>query len=206
MYSYKDIVREFLDDMASGKYDIDEKMPSEQAVSIKYGVSRIVASRVFSELRKIGAIYSISKKGNFVARFFEGLIKPITYSYKADVIEETPMEDYRTSFFDEYKTNADFKTFSRKHKRDGKIIIESDNWLNVDIIHDAKLSLFDNINSQVHITSAISVLFFEKWRPNDKVDCLITYKIFYFDGGIAAVMRYKIDPKEFKMVKQEFAL
>lgn len=206
MYSYKDIIKELLDDIAQGKYDVNEKMPSEQAISIKYGVSRIVSSRVFSELRKIGAIYSISKKGNFIARFFEGLIKPISYSYNANIIEEFPMEDYRTSFFEEYNVLGDFNTFSRKHRRASKLIIESDNWVHKTVKHNPKLSVFDNISPQITITSAISVLFFEKWRKTDKNDSLITYKILYFDDGIAAIIRYKVDPTEFKMVKQEFAL
>ncbi len=205
MNNYKDIIKDFLDKMHSKEYKINQKLPSEKAIAIKYNVSRIVASRVFFELRKIGAIYTIPKKGSFVAKFFQGLVKPISFEYDIDNYKDSQMENYEPESFSEYEIKGKFKTFKRTYFKDKKEIIVSENWINSDLIIFPEKNLVDMVTQQAEVVSSISITKFEINSKTKKED-LITYKILYFDKGIALVSRILVDKNKFKIIKQEFTI
>ena len=98
---HEQIARHLRREIREDYFQEGDKLPSEKAISIKYEVSRIVSTKVLSELRKIGAIYSIPKKGNFVAQYFSSLLKPLSYEYNIDSLKTTQDIIEAPSFFKE---------------------------------------------------------------------------------------------------------
>ena len=206
MKSYKEITQDILADIASKKLKVDDKLPSEQGISIKYGVSRIVASRVFSLLRKIGAIYTIPKKGNYVARYFQGLIKPIGFEYDIDKMIDMPMDHYIPDFFAKNGWDGNFKVVKRFFNRNDKTIIKSENWIDKNIAISSDIPIIDSVLSYSNVVSSVLFLRFEKFDENDDEKSLVTYRVVYSSTGISLISRYTINEEDFLFIKQEFII
>lgn len=63
---YRKIYLDILDDIKSGRVKIGDKMPTEQQLSKKYGVSRITSKKAFEMLVQEGLVNRIPGKGTFV--------------------------------------------------------------------------------------------------------------------------------------------
>lgn len=60
----KDIL---MDEIEAGKWEPNEKIPSENELSSLYGLSRMTARAVVSDLVKEGLLYRVQGKGTFVS-------------------------------------------------------------------------------------------------------------------------------------------
>jgi DNA-binding transcriptional regulator YhcF (GntR family) len=127
MKNYKEIVKEILNKVYNNELKPNDKLLSENALSIKYGVSRIVASRVFSELKKIGAVYSLPKKGNFIAEYFNGLLESVSDEYKIDKVLYIKMDYYDPAFFKEKNIYGNFEVFKKEYYKNDELIVKSEN-------------------------------------------------------------------------------
>ena len=204
--NYTLVINDILKDISSGKYRVNDKLPSEKAITIKYDVSRIVASRVFLELKKIGAIYSIPKKGNYVAMFFEGLLKPMHFSYGTNNNKDGLMEDYRPDMFDRLKIKDEFNTFTRNYYKDNETIVKSQNWIDKDIVILESKSIIESIKEKYTIVSSITLSKFELFLPDDKTKKLVTYRVIYTTSKAVHISRFTVDEEHFEIIKQEFIL
>lgn len=61
---FRDIVEEAID---SGKWEPNDKIPSENQLSAKYGLSRMTVRSVLLDLVKEGKLYRVQGKGTYVA-------------------------------------------------------------------------------------------------------------------------------------------
>jgi len=64
---YLKVKRHILDNIGSGKWAISERVPSENDIVKKFGVSRMTANRAFKELSDEGVLVRIAGVGSFVA-------------------------------------------------------------------------------------------------------------------------------------------
>ena len=206
MLKYNEIARKIIEDIYKGEYKVNDKLPSEKSISIRFGVSRIVASKVFSELRKIGAIYSVPKKGYFVAKYFEGLIKPLSFEYQIDKISDDvhPIDQNKMFEKEEWIIDDSFLTLERKYFRNNELIINSEIWLKKEEWYKKEESITDILLDEIVITSSVTITKFEKFKNEDEKESLVSYRVYFFDEGIACIYRYVVDPKHFKLIKQEF--
>ncbi|WP_334687340.1 GntR family transcriptional regulator [Mycoplasmopsis felis] len=80
------VVDYLIDLIVSKKIPVNKIMPSEHYVMEKMDCSRSIVVSAYQKLESIGAIYSISKRGHFVAENFHNLIKPIPFMLDVDRI------------------------------------------------------------------------------------------------------------------------
>lgn len=64
---YKQIQQYFLDNIQQGKWQPNEKIPSENELSTKFNVSRITIKKALEDLVEQGIIYRIQGKGSFLS-------------------------------------------------------------------------------------------------------------------------------------------
>ncbi|MGL5625723.1 GntR family transcriptional regulator, partial [Cetobacterium sp.] len=65
----KDFVTEdILSKIYQGYYKIEEKLPTERILALKYGVSRYTVREAIKKLNSIGSLISIQGSGNFVTK------------------------------------------------------------------------------------------------------------------------------------------
>lgn len=206
MISYKTIIKDILDDLMRGKYQVDDKLPSENQLAIKYNVSRAMINRVFSELEKIGAIYSRPKKGFFAAKYFNGLIKSFSFEYLTDKITVKEEEPFITDFLnEEFNHPANKLSFvSKEYHRGDKLIIRAHIWATKYLAE--KMGKIDETNAVMdmyEVESAMIIQKFEKFSKGDKNTSLVNYKIFYTANEIPMIIKYTVAEDEFKMTKKE---
>lgn len=63
---YKRIARELAERIESGDFQPGDQLPSQKAVSARYGVTQVTVSRAFGVLENAGMITRIQGKGTFV--------------------------------------------------------------------------------------------------------------------------------------------
>lgn len=203
----KQLARNIVLEIFSGKLKPNQKLASEQQITIKYEVSKIVAIKAFDILKKIGAIYSLPKKGFFVAEYFANIIRSIDEEYKTSSFEDTikflgtPPLNKNTDLTFKYKT------FTRKHIRNKKLIMHSWNWLNEDVIsYEENKDLVSKLVWSDKLISAVSILRFEKIEVFDQKVNLVLTKIYYGQNVIAFVQKVVIEPKIFYFLKNEWSI
>src|SRR5471030_3352851 len=64
---YLQVKRHILDNISSGKWATDARVPSENDLVKSFGVSRMTANRALRELRDEGVLVRIAGVGSFVA-------------------------------------------------------------------------------------------------------------------------------------------
>lgn len=64
---YKQLVLQLRADMEEGVYKVDSRIPSEQELCVKYGVSRITVRKALEELSEQGFLIRRQGKGTFVS-------------------------------------------------------------------------------------------------------------------------------------------
>lgn len=81
---YKQLAGQIKADIEEGVYPIDSRIPSEQELCVKYGVSRITVRKALEELSEDGFLIRRQGKGTFVSvPSIEIDVKPITSFHDA---------------------------------------------------------------------------------------------------------------------------
>ncbi|UUD36065.1 winged helix-turn-helix domain-containing protein [Mycoplasmopsis citelli] len=80
----QEIIDYLLELIKSKKIPVNKVMPSEHALMNRFECSRGVVVSAYNKLAALGAVYSINKRGHFVAENFHNLIKPLSYMLKCD--------------------------------------------------------------------------------------------------------------------------
>lgn len=80
----QEIIDYLLDLIKTKKIPTNKVMPSEHALMHRFECSRGVVVSAYNKLAALGAVYSINKRGHFVAENFHNLIKPLSYMLKTD--------------------------------------------------------------------------------------------------------------------------
>lgn len=206
-YGTKDIVNEIIGKICAKEFKENDRLPSEQQLSIRYKVSRIVATSVYKELIKLGAIYSIQRQGYFVARYFSGVALSLCEEYNITEVKDKVQNIAFTKFMKDEHWNNNYFSFKRKHYIDNKLIIESDNWIDPNIKYKINETDLNSNFGFIKIVSTITILRFEKALAFGHKYNLISYRISYNQNNqIAWIARYIVDPEFFKMIRQQFNL
>ena len=202
----KDITREIVSKIYKKELLPNDKLPSEMQISIKYNVSRIVATKAYNSLKQIGAIYSIPKKGFFVAEHFSGIISSINDEYNIDELKD--IKEYIALEHDGYinSISEKFLSFKREHFRDRQLVIVSHNWLNEDIQKYQNEDIVRKMIWDNKLISAVNILKFEHFNAFGQDVNLVNTKIFYSQKNIAYIQKNVVSPKFFSLIKKEWAI
>ncbi|NQZ66049.1 MAG: GntR family transcriptional regulator [Mycoplasmatales bacterium] len=197
----KIISKIILQSIISGKLRSNEKLPSEKQLSIKHDVSRIVATNVYKNLKKIGAIYSIPKKGFFVAENLTGIVISVNNFYKIDKLIDSEPDIDLVLENDLYN----FKYFKREHYSKGILKIVSYNWINTNSFEYKKNKDFidDGILNE-KITKSTHKLKFEKIFAFNHEENLVDTTFYYFNQNIIYIEKTIVDKKYFSLSKNDW--
>ncbi|VEU73004.1 GntR family transcriptional regulator (plasmid) [Mycoplasmopsis gallopavonis] len=204
-----------MDLIQSGRIPVNKIMPSEHQLMHKFDCSRNVVVSAYQKLESLGAAYSISKRGHFVAENFHNLIKPVSFLFESDrqvgdeVLDPVTLPEWTTKkriiFID------GFRTFRKKYYKNQELIAESEIYLslkNVDLYEPVDISkpIVDILLAKNELTNVVyEVTLVEKEMFGYNLVPVIRFFGYDIDSISIAGMFY-IHPKHFKFYHQEFSL
>ncbi|WP_322958286.1 GntR family transcriptional regulator [Mycoplasmopsis felis] len=207
------VVDYLIDLIVSKKVPVNKIMPSEHYVMEKMDCSRSIVVSAYQKLESIGAIYSISKRGHFVAENFHNLIKPIPFMLDVDRIFGNEVPSIKPNWFQEKNiifVNG-FRTFEKQLEKKGQIIGEAEIYISlkvVDLYEPLNLNkpLVASLNDRKALKNIVYELKYEKCsKLNDELLVVITFWG-YDNDSVSIAGKYYIKPEFFKFYHQEFSL
>lgn len=202
----KDIVKMIVEKIRANELKENDRLPSEQQLSIKYGVSRIVATRVYQELVKLGAIYSVQRQGYFVARYFSGVAISLIEEYNITKFNDNFATIKMNKFMiKEHWTIDNAITFTRDYYRNKKRIIISQHWIDPRIKFQSNQTHLNSDLENLKIVSSTTILRFENFTSFNHSPSLVCYGVSYDkENKIVWVVRYIVNPNYFHFVRKQF--
>ncbi|TNK92156.1 GntR family transcriptional regulator [Mycoplasmopsis pullorum] len=208
------IVIDYLMDLIkTKKVPTNRIMPSEHALMAKFDCSRSVVISAYNKLESLGAVYSISKRGHFVAENFHNLIKPLGYMLGAD--SERGWE-VQTDQLPEWTVEDNiifiqgFRFFEKEYFLNQEMIAKSEIYLSKKYLRDDQVPnlnqpLLDLLNDQNGISNIVYKLKYEKIKLYDRDELVVVYFFGYDDESISIAGKYFIKPENFIFFHQEFS-
>ncbi|VEU71086.1 winged helix-turn-helix domain-containing protein [Mycoplasmopsis glycophila] len=209
------IIEYLMDLIRTRRIPVNKIMPSEHQLMHKFDCSRNIVVAAYQKLEFLGAVYSIQKRGHFVAENFHNLIKPISFLFAADkqtgveVQGDVPLpqwaEDKNIIFVN------GFRVFDKKFYKENELIAEARIFMslkNIDQFEpiDCTKPLIDVLLEKEDLTNIVYELEFdnvEKFGQNPSLGI----RFFGYDAdSISIAGVFYVDPKHFKFFHQEFSL
>ncbi|MGF7058765.1 GntR family transcriptional regulator [Brassicibacter mesophilus] len=142
------IIDRLLEDIVAGKYNENDKLPSENDLADKHKVTRITVRKAYSRLEEMGYLYSKQGKG----RYLNNKQQKIDLSLSGDVSFSQKMKDKGYNF--------DSKNlFCKQVKYNEKIYKELNIGENDKVYKVGRLRLIDNKPIALHISYIAQSLF-----------------------------------------------
>ncbi|WBP84082.1 GntR family transcriptional regulator [Mycoplasmopsis edwardii] len=209
------IILYLIDLIKSKKVPVNKIMPSEHALMERFNCSRSVVVSAYQKLSALGAVYSISKRGHFVAENFHNLIKPVSFLLNVDKQWGEEIHDFiEPEWFGE--RNIIFvdgtRMFRKFFYKKGEVIAEADIWVstkNLDKYEPIDLSvpLIDVLSEREPIKNIVYDIHYEKEANRLGHENMMVLMIFGYDeDSICIAAKYYIKPEHFKFYHQEFSL
>ncbi|MEE3928288.1 winged helix-turn-helix domain-containing protein [Mycoplasmopsis ciconiae] len=208
------IVEYLIELIISKKVPTNKIMPSEHALMMRFNCSRSVVVSAYNKLEALGAVYTISKRGHFVAENFHNLIKPISFLIGADTEEtilksESDLEEWNDDnhiiFLDGYY-GFDKKFFIKKKMVGDGVVYVSKKHLPDPKMMEGNKALINFLIDKKVISNIVYQLCYEKVKKYGRSE-LVAIKMFgYDDDSICIAGKFYIDPDHFKFFHQEFSL
>ncbi|UWV93425.1 GntR family transcriptional regulator [Mycoplasmopsis cynos] len=209
------IILYLMDLIKSKKIPVNKIMPSENALMQRFNCSRSVVVVAYQRLSSLGAVYTISKRGHFVAENFHNLIKPVSLILKVEKQEGYEEIDFIWPEWFE-KKNIIFTEGARKFKKtyykNDELIAYSDIWISTkniakDEIIDASKPLIDVLDEKETITNIVYEVQYENFFNYFGFEKMMVLTLFDYDeDSICIAGKYYIKPEHFKLFYQEFSL
>lgn len=210
-----EIIHYLMDLIKTRKVPVNKIMPSEHAIMERFNCSRSVVVTAYLKLHALGAVYSIPKRGHFVAENFHNLIKPVSYLLQSD--KQTGEEIYNFSFPDWFEKNniilvEGARAFKKTFYKDKQVIAEADLWISIKSIDknelvDLTVPLVDILNARESIKNCVYRITYEKDVNRLGYKNMLVLTMFGYDeDSICIAGKYYIKPEHFEFFHQEFSL
>ncbi|WP_322960356.1 GntR family transcriptional regulator [Mycoplasmopsis cynos] len=208
------IIQYLISLIKSKKIPVNKIMPSEHALMQRFNCSRSVVVSAYLKLNALGATYSISKRGHFVAENFHNLIKPISSLLKVDKQWGEEVFDFQwPSWFDE--RNIIFtdgaRMFNKYFYKNNELIAEADVWLstkNLDIYEpiDLSIPLLDSLSEREPVKNIVYEIKYEEANRLGYEKMMVIIFFGYNEDSICIAGKFYIKPEHFTFFHQEFSL
>ncbi|MGZ9762185.1 GntR family transcriptional regulator [Mycoplasma sp. 394] len=207
------LIKYLIDLISTKKIPINMIMPSEHQLMNRFNCSRSVVVSAYQKLFSIGAIYSISKRGHFVAENFHNLIKPISYLIGVDRILGSETKETLPNWFKDKNIifTEGHRSFKMNYQKAGEIIAEGDIYVSTKNIDE-----FEPIDTRTPIINILidrhslkNIVYELKYEKVNKfgVDNMVVIAFWGYDSdSICIAGKYYIKPEHFKFYHQEFSL
>ncbi len=204
-----------MDLIKSGKVPTNKIMPSEHQLMHKFDCSRNIVVAAYQKLTSLGAVYSISKRGHFVAENFHNLIKPLSFLFKSNHetgseilnVNELPqwMIDKHIIFLDGFRV-FEKKYFDEENQiADGMVYISTKHIYENDEI-DFEKPIIDFLIKKNAVLNIVYHLIFEPIEKYGSNPSLAVRFFGYDNESISIAGKFYIDPNYFEFYHQEFSL
>lgn len=199
----------------SKKIPTNKIMPSEHALMMRFNCSRSVVVAAYQKLEALGAIYSISKRGHFVAENFHNLIKPVSYLIGCD--KQTVKLRTRNFELPEWIINNQIifvngvEKFEKEYFIKGELVAEGEIYLSGKYVNESSeiqenKSLIDYLNNSDGLTNIVYRLNYEKVNKFNHEFLVVVSFYGYDEDSISIAGKYYIKPEHFTFYHQEFSL
>lgn len=206
-----DIVIEYLiSSIKSGKFKANSILPSENFLIEKFGCSRIIIISAYNVLKKLGIVYSVAKKGYFVAENVHNIIEPISKRINATNTKTKKVTKYTPDWFKDLKIifDDDFYCLEKRYYKGRNLIMIAEYFIslkyNLDEIEDHSIIDFLT-NSNKILKNCVYHLKYEKTNIWGKNNLVVIYMFGYDKDGICVAAKYYIHPDHFHFEHQEFS-
>ncbi|MBN4083595.1 winged helix-turn-helix transcriptional regulator [Mycoplasma sp. CSL10137] len=209
-----EVVKYLIDLIVTRKVPVNKIMPSEHALMEMFKCSRSVVVGAYQKLYALGAVYTISKRGHFVAENFYNLIKPVSFLMGADRVRGIEIEEpTEPDWFHEKRIIfvEGFRQFRTTYEIEGKVIAEADIFLsikNVDQFEPISLNkpIIDTLAERSSLTNIVYELKYENVKLFGE-DKLVVITMWGYDNeSISIAAKFYIKPENFIFFHQEFSL
>ncbi|QDY88125.1 winged helix-turn-helix domain-containing protein [Mycoplasma anserisalpingitidis] len=209
------IINYLMELIQSKKIPTNKIMPSEHALMMRFNCSRSVVVAAYQKLEALGAIYSISKRGHFVAENFHNLIKPVSYLIGCD--KQTVKLRTRNFELPEWIINNQIifvngvEKFQKEYFKKGELVAEgeiyiSGRYVNPETEIQENKSLIDYLNNSDGLTNIVYRLNYEKVNKFNHEFLVVVSFYGYDEDSISIAGKYYIKPEYFTFYHQEFSL
>ncbi|EFF41251.1 conserved hypothetical protein [Mycoplasmopsis alligatoris A21JP2] len=199
-----------MDLIRTKKVPTNKIMPSEHALMLRFDCSRSIVVSAYHRLEALGAVYSITKRGHFVAENFHNLIKPISYIIGAQkhngVLKET---ENRQWLYDRNIVFEEDVYYEKTYDKDEKEIGFAQCFIlkkYFDLGFDINKSLIDQLISKNGVNNTVYELKYETVNMYGCEKLVVIYLFGYDLESISFAARYVIHPDHFNIKHQEFSL
>ncbi|ADE19677.1 GntR family transcriptional regulator [Mycoplasma crocodyli] len=204
------IVIYLMDLIRSKKIPTNKIMPSEHALMLRFDCSRSAVVSAYHRLEALGAVYSISKRGHFVAENFHNLIKPISYILGSDEHKSTLNKNLDREWLQRMNIIfEDDSSYEKVYIKDGKVICYADCFV-LKKYFDNDFNINDSlINQLVSRNGITNIVYHLKYEDVNKFgyEKLVVLYVFGYDfDSISFAAKYVIHPDNFDIKHQEFSL
>ncbi|UUM19916.1 MULTISPECIES: GntR family transcriptional regulator [unclassified Mycoplasma] len=209
----QEIIDYLLELIKSKKIPVNKVMPSEHALMNRFECSRGVVVSAYNKLAALGAVYSINKRGHFVAENFHNLIKPLSYMLKCDQqigVEITSKAESPKWF--ETKNIIflnGYRVFEKEYFKDGIKIAEGITYVSSDLF-----KIVPEINLNESITDILlnnkmlnNIIYFLEYQNVNKFgfEKLVAINFYGYDTeSISIAGTLYVHPDHFQFFHQEF--
>ncbi|MDC4183736.1 winged helix-turn-helix domain-containing protein [Mycoplasma bradburyae] len=214
------IVEYLFDLIDSGKVPVNKILPSEHQLMNKFNCSRNIVVAAYQKLSALGAVYSIRKRGRFVAENFHNLIKPLRLLWNVEKVEgeevlvnkpDTELKLPEWAMKKHIIFIDGFRQFNKRYYINDKLMGESEIFVSLKNVSEHEtinpsVPMIDILNERRTLTNVVYELEFDDVT---KFGCkpALAVKFFGYDNdSICVAGKYYIDPKHFKFNHQEFSL
>lgn len=209
------IINYLMELIQSKKIPTNKIMPSEHALMMRFNCSRSVVVAAYQKLEALGAIYSISKRGHFVAENFHNLIKPVSYLIGCD--KQTVKLRTRNFELPEWIINNQIifvngvEKFEKEYFKKGELVAEGEIYLSGKYVNESSeiqesKSLIDYLNNSDGLTNIVYRLNYEKVNKFNHEFLVVVSFYGYDEDSISIAGKYYIKPEHFTFYHQEFSL
>ncbi|UUD35637.1 GntR family transcriptional regulator [Mycoplasmopsis caviae] len=208
------IIDYLIDLIKTQKVPTNKILPSEHSLMMHFDCSRSIVVKAYQKLEALGAIYSISKRGHFVAENFHNLIKPISYLLGVTAQEGKEikskelaqwMVDKRILFV------QGFRTFEKTYYKDKDVLATSEIYVsckNIEVDEEINFnkSLTDLLIERGGLNNMVYSLAYENVKKFGYESLVVVSFFGYDEDSICIAGKYYINPKYFRFFHQEFSL
>lgn len=195
--------------ITTGEYKSNDKLPSENQLVIKYGISRAITNKVFNNLKEMDLVYSKPHQGYFVAEYFAGITLPYHVKYNIDKweVEETTISDHFIKFIEENNLPMEKEVLKKKmYSNKDLLLISEINWYKPTLLLNdiqKNYSLTDQLSDRGLLKNVTVISRFEKDKSLNNDLQMVEYKIFYGENEVLATSRNVISHKVWRTIKKE---
>ncbi|QZE12626.1 GntR family transcriptional regulator [Mycoplasma sp. Ms02] len=199
----------------SRKIPTNKIMPSEHALMQRFNCSRSVVISAYNKLEALGAIYSIKKRGHFVAENFHNLIKPISFLLKTEQqrgTQERANMDKLPVWIKERNLifPVEAQKFNKEYYKNGELAMISEQYISSEAIGDDKVdpnsSLVDYLTKKGALLNIVYEMVYEEVDLFGLKQMVVIYTYGYDEESVSIAGKYYINPKYFKFFHHEFSL